>query len=166
MNVYLSFLLLSALALLQSTLLPQFRVFGVQPDLVLLVVVAWSLLRGSEEGMLWALIGGLALDILSSAHLGVNTLPLLSIGFLAGLWQRDIVRQDLLVPFLAIPVATIAYQGAMVALLKLFGWPGSWSASLRHAILPTALLNTLLIPVVYVLMRRLDRRTHDDNIAW
>jgi rod shape-determining protein MreD len=166
MNAYLSFLLLGALALLQSTLLPQVRVLGVQPDMVLLVIVAWSLLRGSEEGMLWALIGGLALDMLSSAHMGVNTLPLLLIGFLTGLWQRDIVRQDLLVPFLVIPIATILYQGAMVGLLKLFGWPGSWSASLRYAILPTALVNTLLMPIVYVLMRRVHRRTYDANIAW
>jgi rod shape-determining protein MreD len=166
MNVYWSFLLLSILALLQSTLLPHVQVLGVQPDLVLLVIVAWSLLRGAEEGMLWALTGGLALDILSSARLGTNTLPLLLIGFLAGLWQRGLVRQEVLVPFLAIPVATIVYQSAIVALLKLLGWPGTWSASIRHSILPTALVNTLLMPVVYVLMRRIHRRTHDENIEW
>lgn len=166
MNAYLSFFLMSVLALLQSTLLPQFKVFGVQPDLVLLAVVAWSLLRGSEEGMLWALIGGLALDALSSARLGVNTLPLLLISFLAGLWQRGIVRQEILIPFLVIPVASLVYQGAVVALLRLLGWPGTWSASLRHAILPTTLLNTLLMPAVYVLMRWIHRRTHDENIEW
>jgi rod shape-determining protein MreD len=166
MNVYWSFLLLTALALLQSTLLPHLQVLGVQPDLVLLTVVAWSLLRGAEEGMLWALIGGLALDTLSSARVGTNTLPLLLIGFLAGLWQRGIVRQDVLVPFLAIPVATIVYQSGMVALLKLLGWPGTWSASLRHAILPTTLVNTLLMPVVYVLIRWIHRRTHDESIEW
>jgi rod shape-determining protein MreD len=166
MNAYWSFLLLSVLALLQSTLLPHLRVLGVQPDLVLLTVVAWSLLRGAEEGMLWALIGGLALDTLSSARLGVNTLPLLLISFLAGLWQRGIVRLDVLVPFLAIPVATVVYQGAMVALLKLLGWPGTWSASFQHSILPATLINTLLMPVVYVLMRGLHRRTHDESIEW
>jgi rod shape-determining protein MreD len=166
MNVYLSFLLLSILALLQSTILPYLKVLGVQPDLVLLVVVSWSLLSGAEEGMLWALIGGLALDILSSARLGTHTLPLLLISFLAGLWHRGIVRLDVLVPFLAIPVATIVYQSAMVALLKLMGWPGTWGASFRHAIVPTTLLNTLLMPVVYVLMRRIHHRTHDESIEW
>jgi rod shape-determining protein MreD len=166
MSAYWSFLLLSVLAILQSTILPQLKVLGVQPDLVLLFVVAWSLLRGSEEGMLWAIIGGLALDILSSARVGVNTLPLLLISFLVGLWQRGIVRLEVLVPLLAIPVATVIYQGAMVALLKLLGWPGTWSASFRHAVLPTTLINTLLMPVVYVLMRWIHRRTHDENIEW
>ena len=118
MNVYWSFLLLSVLALLQGTLLPQVKVLGTQPDLVLLTVVSWSLLCGAEEGMMWALIGGLALDLLSSAQLGVNTLPLLLISFLAGLWQRGIVRLDVLVPLLAIPIATLVYQGAMVGLLQ------------------------------------------------
>ena len=166
MNVYWSFLLLSVLALLQGTLLPQVKVLGTQPDLVLLTVVSWSLLCGAEEGMMWALIGGLALDLLSSARLGVNTLPLLLISFLAGLWQRGIVRVDVLIPLLAIPIATLVYQGAMVGLLKLFGWPGTWQASLRHAILPTTLINTLLMPVVYVLMRWIHRRTQDESIEW
>jgi rod shape-determining protein MreD len=166
MNVYGSFLLLSLAALLQSTLLPQIRLFGAQPDLVLLIVVSWSLLRGSEEGMLWALIGGLALDILSSARLGVNTLPLLAIAFLAGLWQRGLFRLDVLVPFLAIPLASLVYQGAMVSLLKLLGWPATWQASLLHAILPTTLLNTLLMPVVYVLVRWLHGRTRTESMEW
>ena len=166
MNAYWSFLLLSLLALLQSTLLPQLQVFGVQPDLVLLTVVSWSLLRGAEEGMLWALIGGLALDALSSARLGVNTLPLLLISFLAGLWQRGLVRLDVLIPFLAIPIATLVYQGAMVALLKLLGWPATWRASLRYAILPTTLLNTLLMPIVYVGMRWIHRRTRGESMDW
>ena len=115
---------------------------------------------------MWALIGGLALDILSSARMGVNTLPLLLISFLAGLWQRGIVRLDILVPLLAIPVATLVYQGAMVALLKLFGWPATWQASLRVAILPTILVNTLLMPVVYVLMRWVHRRTQNEGVDW
>lgn len=166
MNPYGSFLLLSLLALLQSTLLPQIKVLGVQPDLVLLTVISWSLLRGAEEGMLWALIGGLALDTLSSAQVGVNTLPLLLISFLAGLWQRGLIRLDVLVPFLAIPLATLVYQGGMVALLKLLGWPATWQASLRYAILPTTLINTLLMPLVYVLMRWIHRRTRSEEIAW
>jgi rod shape-determining protein MreD len=166
MNAYWSFALLCVLALLQSTLLPQLQVLGVQPDLVLLVVVSWSLLRGSEEGMVWALIGGLALDVLSSAQLGVNTLPLLLIGFLTGLWQRGLVRLEVLVPLGAIPIATLVYQGAMVALLKLLGWPGTWQAAFRYAILPTTLVNTLLMPLVYILMRWIHRRTGDENMEW
>jgi rod shape-determining protein MreD len=166
MNAYWSFLLLCLSALLQSTLLPQVKLFGVQPDLVLLAVVSWSLLRGSQEGMLWALIGGLALDAFSSARLGVNTLPLLAISFLAGLWQRGIVRLDVLIPLLATPVATLAYQGAMVALLKLLGWPGTWGASFRHAILPSMLLNTLLMPAVYVLLRWMHHRTGQETMDW
>jgi rod shape-determining protein MreD len=166
MNAYWSFLLLCVLALLQSTFLPQVHILGAQPDLVLLAVVAWSLLRGSEEGMVWALIGGLALDALSSARLGVNTLPLLLIGFLAGLWQRGLVRLEVLVPLAVIPIASLVYQGTMVALLKLLGWPGAWQAAFRHAILPTTLVNTLLMPLVYVLMRWIHRRTMDESMEW
>ena len=67
---------------------------------------------------------------------------------------------------LVIPLATLVYQGAMVALLKLFGWPAAWRATFRYSILPTTLINTLLMPLIYVLMRWLHGRTRDENIEW
>jgi rod shape-determining protein MreD len=71
MSPYWMFAFLFVLSLLQSTVLPRITVLGVHPDLLLMVVTSWSLLRGSEEGMLWALIGGLGMDLLSGAQFGV-----------------------------------------------------------------------------------------------
>ena len=64
MNLYAAILLLSAVAIAQSTVMPHLTIMGVKPDLMLLAVMSWSLLRGSEEGLVWAFIGGLALDLL------------------------------------------------------------------------------------------------------
>jgi rod shape-determining protein MreD len=162
---YWTVVLLVLLALLQSTVVPHIEVVGVHPDLMLVVVVSWSLLRGSGEGMLWALVGGLALDLLSGAQIGVSTLPLLLIGFLAGLWQRGIFRLDLAIPILAVPLATLIQQSAMVALLTMLGWPASWIETMRYAILPSVLVNTLVAPLIYVLLRWIHRRTRGVSIA-
>jgi rod shape-determining protein MreD len=162
---YWTALLLVLLAVLQSTVVPRIQIFGVHPDLMLVVVVSWSLLRGSEEGMLWALVGGLALDLLSGAQIGVSTLPLLIVGFLAGLWQRGVFRLDLAIPILVVPLATLIQQCAMVALLKMLGWPALWNATFRYAILPSVWVNTLTAPLVYVLIRWIHRHTRDEGIA-
>jgi rod shape-determining protein MreD len=158
MNAYWTFALLIALVLFQTSIVPQFTVLGVHPDLLMIVVTAWSLLRGSEEGMLWALIAGVALDIVSGAPFGMSTLPLLVIGFGAGLSQRGLFRFDLVIPILVIPVANLIYQVAMLAWLKGFGWPVTWDKALNHIILPSMLVNTLLMPAIYWLLRLVSMR--------
>jgi rod shape-determining protein MreD len=162
MNAYWTFALLIVLVLLQASVVPQISASGVRPDLVLIAVTAWSLLRGAEEGMLWALIAGVAMDIVSGAPFGMSTLPLLLVSFGAGLSQRGIFRFDLVIPILIIPVATLIYRAAMLAWLKAFGWPVTWGEGLRPIILPTIVINTLMMPVVYWLLRLVSRRS--DNI--
>jgi rod shape-determining protein MreD len=159
MNAYWTFALLIALVLLQSTVVPQFTVLGVHPDLPLIVVTAWSLLRGTEEGLLWALIGGVTMDFVSGAPFGMSTLPLLIVSFGAGLSQRGIFRFDLVIPILVIPVATLIYQAAMLAWLKAFGWPVTWAEGIGRIILPSILVNTLAMPPVYWLLRLISRRS-------
>ena len=164
MNGYWTFALLIALVVLQTTLAPHVTVLGVHPDLPLIAVTAWSLLRGTEEGMLWALIAGVAMDFLSGAPFGMSTLPLLIVAFGAGLSQRGIFRFDLVIPILVIPVATLVYQATMLAWLKAFGWPVSWVDGLSRIILPSVLINTFLMPGFYWLLRLISRRS--EHMAW
>jgi rod shape-determining protein MreD len=159
MNAYWTFALLIPLVLVQTTVASRITVFGVHPDLLLVVVTSWSLLRGAESGMLWALIAGVAMDIMSSAPFGMSTLPLLAVSFATGLSQRGIFRFDLVIPIIVIPVANLIYQGTMLTWLKAFGWPVTWGEGMIRIILPTMFLNTLIMPAVYWLLRLLHRRT-------
>ena len=166
MNPYLSFAILFCLALLQTTVMPRITLLGVHPDLVLMAVTSWSLLRGSEEGMLWALIAGVVIDLFSGATFGVCTLALLTVSFASGLGQRSIFRFDLLIPILVIPPATLIYQLIILSLLSAFGWRAGWRASLSHIVFPSMLINTISMPIVYLLARLLHRRTGREEITW
>jgi hypothetical protein len=53
-----------------------------------------------------------------------------------------------------------------LALLKLLGWPAGWGESLSQIVFPCTLINTLGMPVVYLVMRLLHRRTAREEIAW
>jgi rod shape-determining protein MreD len=166
MNPYLYFGLLCGLALLQSTVMPKITLLGVHPDLLLMAVTSWSLLRGSEEGMLWALIGGVALDLFSSAPFGVYSLALLLIGFAAGLGQRNMLRIDILAPVLVIPLSTLVYVLVTMAMLSVLGWEMEWGARLRTVLLPSILVNSLGMPFVYLPARLLHHRVAREEISW
>jgi len=56
------------------TLSPFIKINGVHPDLVLILIIGWIILRGLGEGVLWALIGGLCLDFASGAPFGIFAL--------------------------------------------------------------------------------------------
>jgi rod shape-determining protein MreD len=165
-NPYLYFGLLFGLALLQSTVMPKISVLGVHPDLLLMAVTSWSLLRGSEEGMLWALISGVALDLFSGAPFGIYSLALLLIGFAAGLGQRNMLRIDILAPILVIPLSTLVYVLTTMTLLSILGWDMEWGARLRTVLLPSILVNSLGMPFVYLPARLLHRRVAREEISW
>jgi len=50
---YISFPVLLVVVILQSTVVPYFRVAGGGPDLILMVVLSWMMLAGLEEGLVW-----------------------------------------------------------------------------------------------------------------
>ncbi len=159
MNLYAAILLLGTVAIVQSTAMPRLAIMGVKPDLMLLVVMSWSLLRGGEEGLVWAFIGGLALDILSGAPFGASTLALMAVSFLSGLGEVRIFRTHIVLPLLTALFATLVYDVLFLLLLQMSGWPVAWLDNLVKVILPSALLNVALSPLVYQALRWLHRAT-------
>jgi len=63
MTIYLVCPLLAVVGLLQATLVSRVAIWGVFPDLPLLVVVSWGLLRGSRQGLLWGFVAGIMVDL-------------------------------------------------------------------------------------------------------
>jgi rod shape-determining protein MreD len=150
-NLYLAIPLLLASALLQSTVVP--TVIGVKPEIVLLLVVAASLSGGMEAGVVWGFIGGLSLDLFSGAPLGVFTLTMVLVGALVNVGESNLFSTSLLLPLGAVFVATFVYHLLTVLLLQALGWRIGWGPALVQVALPSAVVNTLLMPLVYFFLR-------------
>jgi rod shape-determining protein MreD len=166
MTLYLAVPLLIAIAILQTTIVPELAVWGVFADLPLLVVVSWSLLRGSREGIVWGFITGLTVDLFSGAPFGAATLPMVLVGLLSGLGQATIFRAHIALPLVVMFLATVFYDLLFLSIVRLSGYPVTWLESLLRLILPSALLNALLVPVVFVIMRWLSTRFGREEMEW
>lgn len=74
--------------------MPHFSIWGLVPNLVLLLVVVWNILEKSVNklGLYQAVIAGLYLDIFSNRLIGFNILILLCLAILIKIFLRKYVR--------------------------------------------------------------------------
>jgi len=159
MSLYVSVPLLLLVAVIQSTLLPRLAVTAVHPDLMLLVVVAWGLLKGNPDVLVWGFIGGLSLDLFSGLPLGAGTLPMLVVAGLAGVGAVGVSGRHFAVPLTGAFLATFAYYGISVLVLNALGRPLPLATFVLQTVLPASLLNVLTMILVFPLMRGLHRLT-------
>ncbi len=166
MTIYLVVPLLVAVAILQSTIVSRFQIWGVFADLPLLVVIGWGLMRGSREGLIWGFVAGVAVDLFSGAPFGAATFGLMAVGALAGLGQSTVFRSQFLWPPVAVGLATIVYDLLFLLVTWISGYSVSWLESLFYRVAPSAVLNAALTPVIFGIMRWLNTRFGHEGMEW
>jgi rod shape-determining protein MreD len=162
MNIYFSALILVGGALLQSSLAPHLSVIGVKPGIVLTLVVSWSVIRGASEGVTWGFIGGMALDLLSGAPVGLSALTLMMVGFLTNLGGTSLFKSSLVLPLFAVFAASVLSDAVQLVLLQGFGWNLPWWEAMASVAVPAAILNAVLMPIVYLPLQWLNRRAQTE----
>lgn len=146
-------------SLLQVTLVASLDVAGGAADLLLLVLVAAALLRGSLTGAVAGFFGGLLVDVTTLDTLGVSALLYALIGYWVGRYGETTGRDRAHAPLLAVLVATAGVAYAGYGLHFLIGDDVSARRALFDTLLPTIALNLLLGRPVFALCRSLLGRT-------
>lgn len=152
-SIYLSLLILAVTVIVQGTLLTRIRFFGASPNLLLVVVVCWSLLHSVSEGLVWAFAGGIGVDLIAGLPLGSTSLALMPTCFLAGLGRSSIFTNSVLLPALLVALATPIFGWINLILLGMHSVPVDWMGSTLRVMLPELALNVLLVVVIYPALR-------------
>ena len=103
--------LLIILVVTQSTLLPVIRLWDQIPQLLVLSAISWGMLRGFNEGFLWAFMAGFLLDLFSVTPIGINSLSTMAAVTIAIFITNTLPARRFWVP---------AVIGALCATLYLF----------------------------------------------
>lgn len=91
-NILLIFLAL----LLQASWINGLAIYGIAPDIVIIILVFIAFTRGQIEATILGFISGLLIDIYDpGTRLGVNALANSLVGFLAGYSRVSIAAEDL-----------------------------------------------------------------------
>ncbi len=140
-------------ALVQATLVSRIRFLGACPNLILVMVVSWALLKGVLTALPIAFVAGLFFDLLAGLPLGVSSLGLMATTFLAGLGTRRVFASNVLWPAFIVALATPVYAFFVLTVLQFTGLKVDWAEMAVQVVAPELVLNVLLTLVVYPTMR-------------
>lgn len=152
--------LLPLVALLQATVAGHFAIRGNIAGLVLVLVIDWGILRGTDEGVLWAFIGGLALDVFSGWPFGTNTVALVIVASLVSLGEGTFMRTHALVPIGTVFAATVLYYAIALFILESTQQPVDWMAEFSTAVIPIAIYNAIINIPGFWMVKRLEDRVY------
>ncbi|MCB0099072.1 MAG: rod shape-determining protein MreD [Caldilineaceae bacterium] len=158
---YLMAPLLGVASILQTTTANRLVVAGVKPDLVLLIVVIWTLIYGGSSGVVWAFVGGIWLDIFSGGPMGISSLSLMTAAVVASFGHRTFSRFNLLVPILAIVLGTLSFSFTYLGILQILAMLDVSQGALPfqqtfdNIVAPSVLYNTTLMLIAMPFLNRI-----------
>jgi rod shape-determining protein MreD len=146
-------LLLIAVVLVQTAVLPHLRIAGVAPEVGLVATVAVAFVAGPEAGAVFGFAAGLALDLFLSTPLGLSAFAWSITGYVIGVVEGAVLRTA----WWFIPAVTLlaglvggllfVLLGAVVGEGQLWGWE-----SLRTVVI-AAVYDALIAPIVFPVVR-------------
>ena len=153
-------------ALLETSVLPELTIAGAKPDLLLILAVAATMLMGVENGLTWAFVGGLMLDLLTPGRqLGATSLTLLLVVGATTAAMRFLPQRRVSVIVVSVFVLDWAYQVLNFAILGITA--GTAATPSPAAMTPVVALSTLLaVPVATAMRLSWLRFGAHDRMEW
>ncbi len=134
-------MLLGGGTVVQSTVVGEFAVAGVTPDLPLVMTALLALARGPEAGLLTGFFLGLLQDGIGGGLVGTQALSKALAGFGLGFLHRHLQVSAGPLQILAVVVVSIGEGFVRFLLLKALHFPGDIGEMMLYGVLPQALYN-------------------------
>jgi rod shape-determining protein MreD len=153
-------------ALLETSVLPELTIAGAKPDLVLILAVAATTMIAVEDGLAWAFVGGLMLDLLTpSRQLGATSLTLLLLVGTAAAAGRLLPHRRIVATVLMVTVLGAIHPYVIAAALGFT--TGLRATPSFETVLPVVALDALLaLPVAALFQVLWLRFGVHDRIDW
>lgn len=162
-EIFLSLPVMAIAMVIQLGVLGQFRLLHGSADLIMLIIIAWSLNRTTKYSWLWALAGGAILSFVSAVpaygYIWTYLLIWLVIQFLTRrVWQMPVIMMLLMTIF-----GTVLSHLVTYALLLITGVTLNIQETAEQILYPSLIINLLLAIPVYSLFSDIVRTIYPDE---
>ncbi|KPK21609.1 MAG: hypothetical protein AMJ76_02215 [Dehalococcoidia bacterium SM23_28_1] len=140
-------------ALAQVATAPYFPLLGVTANPLLVLLMCWAMVRGPRETMVLIPVAGIFKDLITTDPVGASVLALLPIVPLAAIRERWPTESEFLPTLVVVAAASVSYHVLYMLVLTVVGDGPPWLQSPIRVILPAALFNALITPILYLPVR-------------
>jgi rod shape-determining protein MreD len=133
---------------------------------VLVLAVIVTIAFGLEAGLVWAFVGGLALDVLAQRPLGSTAFALLLCVGGTSVLARSLVQLRPIMPIVAVFIFSLAYSMILFVTFGALGVPTPITDPIG-AVFPGAVYDAVLAAIIGPLTVAVhDRRIEQERVDW
>jgi rod shape-determining protein MreD len=167
MNRLLRVTLLAVLfVIVQVAVFPHLRVFGVVPDLGLLLALAVGYQDGPELGAIAGFLAGFGYDLFLETPVGLNALTYAVVGYTIGVLEAGLLRAPRWLPSFLGLIGGLAGGLFFIGIGVLAGVDAVKGTQGVRTIALAAVYDALLAPFVFMLVRRVLRAPDRVRDSW
>ena len=136
--------------LFQVAAAPYFPLMGATANPLLALLMCWAMVRGPREAMVLIPLTAVFRDLITNDPVGVSILAMLPIVPLAAVRERHPTQSEFVPTVVVVAVASLCYHLVYMVVLASLGEDVAWLQSPVEVLLPAALLDAVLTPLVYL----------------
>ncbi len=153
---------------LQSQVFPAIKIFGVVPDLLLILVIVNAINTDFGVGVLVGVLAGFLEDYLMGAYFGVNIIAMAALGGVFGFLRGKLHLQTFFAHFFSVFFGTIGAGTLYLLLFSLVGADISIVQNFFAIVIPMTFYNLLVLlvfgPLVFFLHSRWNLKIGEINL--
>ena len=148
-RILVHFILIILCYILQVSVFSFFKLAGIVPNIMLILVVSFALMRGQTEGMLIGFFSGMLIDIMAGDAIGFYALIFLFVGYTNGLLAKIFYANNILLPLGMIFINSVAYNFIVYICQFLLRNRTDLGFYLMHVMLPEVVYTFLIAIFLY-----------------
>lgn len=152
------FLIISICFVLQTTTFQTLSFANVAPNLLIIVVASFGLMRGKKEGMYIGFFSGLLIDIFCGFYLGIYALLYMYVGYLTGLFQKRFYPEDIKLPLIIISASDLIANLIIYFILFLTRSRYDFGYYFGSVIVPEFVYTTIITIFFYLLLLKINQK--------
>ncbi|MGE5329761.1 MAG: rod shape-determining protein MreD [Deltaproteobacteria bacterium] len=142
--------------IIQTSLFEYIRIFDVVPNLFLVIVICFSLLKEGLEGGFIGALGGIIEDAVMAASLGLYTLLNTFLGISIGLVNKRVVRENLFVSIFFVFIFSLIYESIFYFVVFFFSGQQDILYAFNKIIIPESIYNAAITIIIFPLVIWID----------
>lgn len=152
------FLIISICFVLQTTTFQTLSFANIAPNLMIIIVSSFGLMRGRKEGMYVGFICGLLVDIFCGFYLGVYALLYMYVGYINGFFRKRFYPEDIKQPLILVSSSDILCNLVVYIILFLTRNRYDFVFYLLNVIIPEWVYTMVVTLFLYFILLKINQK--------